>query len=204
MHYKTYTTYNDYVKHQSEKLDISVKKTKDWNEAIKPVITREKENFRKEFAPLSLLLTSGNAILCLGARLGMEVAVFRELGFPGLIGIDINPDKSIEHGLVVYGDFHDLKYDTGTFANVYTNTIDHCLNLDKVLEEATRVLAPGGKLIVRCGKENKTGGAFESCYWENLEEVITIATKHNLTLIYNKSCTAWDGNQASLVFTSKE
>lgn len=87
----------------------------------------------------------GARVLCLGARLGGEVAAFRDLGCFA-IGVDLNP--GIDNPWVLYGDFHKLEYPDQCLDIVYSNSLDHCLEPAKVLSEVKRLLRPGAHLIV--------------------------------------------------------
>jgi len=100
---------------------------------------------------------SGSSILCLGARLGTEVRALRELGYARAIGVDLYPLSD----LVEFGDFHNLHHDDDSFDGVYSNSLDHCYELKKVLLEAERVLKPNGVMVLNIGV--KTGmGEYET------------------------------------------
>ena len=91
------------------------------------------------------IVESGWRVLCLGARLGGEVAAFRDMGCFA-IGVDLNPGP--DNPWVLYGDFHKLEYPDRCLDAVYSNSLDHCLEPEKVLAEISRLLRPGAYLII--------------------------------------------------------
>ena len=69
-------------------------------------------------------------ILCLASRDGAEVKAFRQLN-ANCIGIDlIYPENS---KYVHYGDFHDIPYPDGVFDYVFTNSLDHSFDIQKII-----------------------------------------------------------------------
>lgn len=91
------------------------------------------------------IVERGWRVLCLGARLGGEVAAFRDLGCFAF-GVDLNPGP--DNPWVLYGDFHKLEYPNHCVDAMYSNSLDHCLEPDKVLSEVKRLLKPGGHLVI--------------------------------------------------------
>jgi len=83
-------------------------------------------------------------VLCLGARTGCEVEGARQAGFAGSLGVDLQP-----HGKnVVQASWDHLPFfPDGKFANAYSNSLDHCRDLPKLVEEAKRVVKPGGTFV---------------------------------------------------------
>jgi hypothetical protein len=62
-------------------------------------------------------------------------------GFKGSVGIDLHP---VGPG-VRQGDWHALpEFADGSFPNIYTNSFDHCLFLEKAAAEVLRLLPPKG------------------------------------------------------------
>jgi SAM-dependent methyltransferase len=113
----------------------------------------------------------GASVLCLAARLGTEVKAFADRGCFA-VGIDLNPGQGNRH--VVHGDFHDLQFADGSVAIVFTNSLDHCFDLQRVLAEVRRVLAPGGLFIVEAIRGEDEGGRplfYESFSWATLDEL---------------------------------
>jgi len=82
-------------------------------------------------------------ILCLGARTGCEVRAARALGFEDSIGVDLFPIGD----LVIQGDWHNLPFTDNSFENVFSNSLDHCLDLDKLVLEVKRVLITNGIFV---------------------------------------------------------
>ena len=82
-------------------------------------------------------------VLCLGARTGCEVEAAIKAGFAGSIGIDLHP----LHPSVIEADWHKMPFECGSFANIFTNSLDHCANFYALADEIIRVSAPGGKFI---------------------------------------------------------
>jgi SAM-dependent methyltransferase len=114
----------------------------------------------------------GRSVLCLGAREGAEVRAFIERG-AFAIGLDLNPGRA--NRWVVTGDFHRLQYGDRSLDVVYTNSIDHALELDRMLAEVTRVLKPGGLFLVEVGLGTAEGGGrgfYEALSWGRADEVI--------------------------------
>ena len=96
---------------------------------------------RFAFAPLP----APSTILCLGARLGSEVEAFISFGHAA-IGIDLNPGPNNPY--VMAGDFHALQFADASFDCVYTNSLDHAFELDKIAAEVRRVLRPNGLFLL--------------------------------------------------------
>jgi SAM-dependent methyltransferase len=130
---RTYRTYEEYVRHQASKLDLV--QLDDYEKRLKEELA---DRFRS--VPLR-----GRSVLCLGARLGAEVRAFRDLG-AFAVGVDLNPGERNE--LVLLGDFHQLVFPDACTDVVYTNSMDHALDLSRMLQEVQRVLRPGGTLLV--------------------------------------------------------
>ncbi len=113
------------------------------------------------------------AILCLGARTGAESLGAAAAGFYGSVGIDLHPVGPT----VLTGDWHALTFPDGRFANVYCNSLDHCLSLDRMSAEVRRVLQPGGRFYVMA--TNRAGSAEEwqaresneALYWSSSDDL---------------------------------
>jgi SAM-dependent methyltransferase len=123
---------------------------------------------RLERLPVSL---EGVGVLCLAARLGTEVKAFIDLG-AFAVGIDLNPGKANRY--VVVGDFHQLQFANHSVDVVFTNSLDHAFDLDRIVAEVQRVLTPGGHFIVEAMKGAEKGPSpafYESYYWSSVEEL---------------------------------
>lgn len=121
------------------------------------------------------------AVICLGARTGCEVQAARNLGFAGSIGIDLYPAREGD-GLVVRGDWHNIPFPSGSFDDAFTNSIDHCFDLDMMIKEIRRVLKDGGILFLMLsrkqmlsGKSNKDEYMIKSAnflFWEDGDDLV--------------------------------
>ena len=131
---RRYASYDEYVAHQRDKirhLDL----------------TAYDAAFEAELGgrlAAAGLVRHGDAVLCLGARLGSECRAF--IGLGGFaVGIDLNPGRSNRH--VVVGDFHHPQFADASVDIVYTNCLDHSFDLEKVMAAVDRVLKPGGAFV---------------------------------------------------------
>ena len=168
LYHRGYSDYDAYVRHQGCK---AVYKKSELLSAC-PRRIAGFEGLFKIFAPL---LNPGS-VLCLGARTGCEVMAFRNLGFTGSMGIDLHPIGNED--VVIKGDWHALTFGDGSFDNIYTNSIDHCLYLPKMISESKRVLVPGGILFLMAGErpdENvgkRVGKNNEALLWDYAEDLL--------------------------------
>ncbi|CAL5008861.1 unnamed protein product [Urochloa decumbens] len=137
-----YGTYEDYLRHQLNKtLDPRLRRvwaTRDWH--------RKVSTFARLFASLQRegLLTNTSRALCVGARLGQEVAALRQVGVANAVGIDLAPAPP----LVVRGDFHAQPFGDETFDFEFSNVFDHALYPDRFAAEIQRTLRPGGVAVI--------------------------------------------------------
>ena len=157
-----YDSYEAYLEHQKAKLE-----THDFG--------RYDEEFRATLRErLSALEIEwpGRSVLCLAARIGTEVKAFLDLR-AFAVGIDLNPGP--DNRYVVHGDFHDLQFAPGSIDVVYTNSLDHAFDIDRIAKEVLKVLKPGGMFLVEAvqGRDQGTNpGFFESFFWKNIDELI--------------------------------
>ena len=166
---RQYDSYEDYLDHQSSKLD-RVKHRLDETYAD------DLAEFRRRFS-LCCELKGRRSILCLGARIGTEVQALHDLGYFA-VGIDLNPGP--ESLLVLKGDFHALQFPDGSVDAVYTNCLDHVFDLPRMMREIERVLRPGGIFVadVLPGfEEGWTPGNYEAAHWPRLDVVIDAMTE---------------------------
>jgi SAM-dependent methyltransferase len=157
---RRYGSYDDYVAHQRSKLTDLLARGE--GDAIGGPGRVEK--FRARFALVPELGSPG-AILCLGARLGVEVEALIRLGHFA-VGIDLNPGP--DNRFVVTGDFHALQFADSSVDGIYTNSLDHALDIARIAREVGRVLKPGGFFlveIVRGYDQGETVGEWESTHW---------------------------------------
>jgi SAM-dependent methyltransferase len=161
---RRYASYEEYLEHQSSKLDRIAHRL------------REKEDedfaeFRRRFATCAAL-AGARSILCLGARLGTEVRALHDLGYFAL-GIDLNPGE--KNPYVLPGDFHRIVFPDGSVDAVYTNALDHVFSLEEVVGEVHRVLRPGGVFVADLelgAAEGFIPGEYESVMWRDQEALI--------------------------------
>jgi len=178
--YRSYDNYEQYIKHQSQKLDKGIKssRTRFSTESFEHNV----ESYMYRFEKL-IKFIKGNKILCLGARLGEEVVAFRRMGFIDTIGVDINP--GINNKYVIKGDFHNLEFRSATFDTLYTNCLDHAWGLKELSFEMARVLKSGGRFVTEIGhsfyKKNQNKkyrkslvskkNKFESIIWKTTGDI---------------------------------
>lgn len=192
---RIYYSYTDYLAHQKDKLthlDLS-------------------EYDRKYRAELSkrikkaAIVQSKDRVLCLAARIGSEVKAFMDLGCFAL-GIDLNPGK--ENPYVVYGDFHNLQFANSSVDVVFTNSLDHCFDIEKILKEVKRVLTPGGLFIVEA-ENGRSGGSnprfYESFWWSSTDDLVAVFERAGFSLVKQLSFVyPWPGKQLTLKLTAKK
>jgi SAM-dependent methyltransferase len=109
-------------------------------------------------------ILAARSVLCLGARTGEEVAALFDHGVLA-VGIDLLPG---DERYVLRGDWHALEFPDETFEAVYCNAFDHAMDLEAVLKELDRVLAPGGVFLLDIAygfDEGRAVGPFESLAW---------------------------------------
>ncbi|XP_040382762.1 uncharacterized protein LOC102699425 [Oryza brachyantha] len=140
-----FRSYEDYLRHQLNKtLDPRLRRvwaTRDWR--------RKVDAFARAFAALrdggrGALLSNSSRALCVGARLGQEVAALRLVGVRDAVGIDLAPAPP----LVVRGDFHAQPFANDTFDFEFSNVFDHALYPDRFVAEIERTLRPGGVAVL--------------------------------------------------------
>lgn len=165
---RRYDSYDAYLEHQAAKLD-------EISDRLDETRAEDLAEFERRFRLCQSLLGCRN-VLCLGARLGTEVEALIRLGHFAL-GVDLNPGE--HNRLVVTGDFHDLVFATGSVDAVYTNTLDHVFDLDRLMGEITRILRPGGLFIadtLQGFSEGFTPGRYESMHWRSRDELVAAIT----------------------------
>ncbi|OVA17605.1 Methyltransferase type 11 [Macleaya cordata] len=137
-----FTTYDSYIQHQLNKtLNPKLRRlwlTRDWDRKI--------DVFSKFFTKLKHenFLSNDSKALCIGARVGQEVAALKRVGVADSIGIDLVPYPP----LVMQGDFHDQPFENSTFDFEFSNVFDHALYPTKFVGEIERTLKPGGVCVL--------------------------------------------------------
>lgn len=144
--YRKYDSYEEYIKHQSKKIDNLLKKKNKWSQKVRPeCFSKQVRRFIPRIENFIEYMKKGK-IICLGARTGIEVVAFRKMGFEDTIGIDLNPGKNNKY--VIKGDFHSTNFNDNKFDNVYCNCIDHILDIDKFVKEIHRILINKGRVML--------------------------------------------------------
>ena len=126
---RQFASYEDYVDVQRSKLGFVD-------------LENHEPRFREALAnriAASRFVSKGACVLCLGARLGGEVRAFLDCGCFA-VGIDLNPGDN--NSVVLHGDFHQLVFPDQSVDVVFTNSLDHCFDLNQVCREVLRVLKP--------------------------------------------------------------
>jgi SAM-dependent methyltransferase len=180
---RRYRSYEDYLRHQRAKLP-----TLD--------LTAYDQTFYDQLRNrlAGQALEPGTTVLCLGARLGTEVRAFMAHQCFA-VGVDLNPGP--ENRYVLSGDFHALQFADASVDVVFTNALDHALDLDRILGEVTRVLKPAGILLVEAMHGTAEGGrtgSYESLQWGSVEHLVSILERAPLKLESRTEFTApWPG-----------
>ena len=176
--HRKYKNYDQYLKHQSKKFDIGVRKK--IKKFMPEYFSKQVKAFENRVKKFKEYIKEGK-ILCLGARTGAEVVAFKNLGFKDTIGIDINPGENNEY--VIRGDFHNMDFEDNVFDTIYSNCIDHAWNLRTLSKEIDRVSKNDSILILeidhllkKTKKERKVllkkNSKYESIMWDNLKDVL--------------------------------
>jgi SAM-dependent methyltransferase len=192
---RVYKSYQDYLAHQKDKvthLDLSEYDVKYRAELLK----RLKKNG---------LVQKNHRILCLAARIGTEVKAFMDLGCFA-VGIDLNPGNQNKY--VTYGDFHDLQFADASVDVVFTNSLDHSFDIEKIVTEVKRVLVPGGLFIVEAEKGRSAGSNprfYESFWWSSTKDLVQIFERNGFKLSKQTSFTyPWPGEHLALTLQGKK
>jgi SAM-dependent methyltransferase len=158
---RRYDSYDEYVSHQASKLDKVIDRLKR-NELA------ELNEFRERFQ-LCSALADARSILCLGARLGVEVKALHSLGYFA-VGIDLNPGPN--NAYVLPGDFHKVVFPDSSVDAIYTNTMDHVFDLQRMIGEVKRLLRPNSLFLVEIEvgfAEGHLPGDYEAIHWRDSE-----------------------------------
>ena len=162
-------------------------------------LPRNLKRFTEIFTAAKSHLKPGS-VLCLGARTGAESLGAAEAGFPGSVGIDLHPVGPT----VLKGDWHALEFAPASFDNAYTNSLDHCLFLDRFAAEVKRVLVPGGRFyLMATNRPDSTydhwvdKGGNEALFWDTSDQLAEAICGYGFTL-----ATSWrSGKWGHYIFT---
>ncbi len=179
---RRYNSYDDYVIHQSSKLELKPHRAEHYDTEL-----REGLGDRIRDIPLARA-----RVLCLAARLGGEVRAFRSLGAFAW-GVDLNP--GLNNSEVAFGDFHHLSVPDNACDVVFTNSLDHARDLSLLLREVHRVLNDSGTLILELPDFSaEPPGAWESTYWETIDDVVRLVEAMGFSLVGRQSfASPWSG-----------
>jgi SAM-dependent methyltransferase len=167
---RCYESYQEYVEHQKTKLNRLLKNPKLGD--LSKYDVEYRQTLRERLEGLTFLQHHPN-VLCLAARLGTEVKAFIDIGCFA-VGIDLNPGP--ENHYVIVGDFHQLQFADHSIDAVFTNSLDHAFDLQKIIGEIHRVLKPGGRFIAEIYRGTSEGcqpREFESLSWENTDDIVS-------------------------------
>ena len=138
-YFNRHKNYDDYINKQKEKTNdpkrIKVWKEDQWEEKVR--------GFKNLFNRNKTYVKNKNKAICLGARTGQEVFVLRNLGLEA-IGVDLVPFPPY----TVQGDIHNLPFKNEEFDLVFTNIIDHSVDVEKFISEMERVCKKKGNIII--------------------------------------------------------
>ena len=193
---REYDSYEQYVEHQREKLETIRRRFS--HEILPEYDVTFREALRDRLSKLDIDWSHSNA-LCLAARIGTEVKAFLDVG-AFAIGIDLNPGE--ENKYVVTGDFHNLQYADHSIDVIYSNSLDHAFDMEKILTEARRVLRPTGHLIVEPVQGREEGPDpqyYEAFSWPKIDDFADLIESNSFKLVNRTTFTVpWNGEQ--LVF----
>jgi SAM-dependent methyltransferase len=198
---RDYDSYDEYVEHQRQKLEEILRLGRGFSNAA---VTEARSRFYRRFRHLVRVLPRSAVVLCLGARQGTEVEVLRELGFRNAYGIDLNPGP--ENTLVRVGDFNRLGEADASVDLVYSNSLDHALDLDAFFAEHARVLKPHGFALYDVHQDYTPGEAapFEASLWLRREDTVVRALVHFKRLLRLQSEPDWTWMLLQEPLTSEE
>lgn len=185
---RDYSSYDEYIAHQRQKLDELLRLG---GAFPNKVVADSRLRFYRRFRYLIRLLPRDATIICVGARQGTEVEVLRELGFPNAYGIDLNPGP--ENTLVRVGDFNDLDEDDASVDVVYSNSLDHALDLGVFFREQARVLKPAGYALYDIQRAHRLGekAAFEATLWLRQKDIVVRALQHFERILLLQAEAGW-------------
>ena len=164
--HREFPSYADYVYQQGGK-------ARGKRDELLRHLPKNTEGFTRIFRQAKPHLMAG-PVLCLGARTGAESLAAERAGFTGSVGIDLHPVGPT----VIEADWHDLPFDAASFANCYSNSLDHCLSLERLTAGVRRVLRPSGRFYVMAtNREDHTEAAWrqkpnnEALFWQTSDDL---------------------------------
>jgi len=128
------------------------------------------KNFRKD-----------GKVLCIGARYGTEVEVFKQLGFSNITAIDIYPRSEN----VIEADMHSLPFSDNSFDIIYTHhSLDHSLFPEKAVKEMYKVSKKTAFWIHTIPFNDY--GKEEAIDFDSSNEIITFFEEYTSEIIYQQ------------------
>ena len=170
---RQYNSYEQYLQHQ--KMKIGFLNLSDYDK-------RFREALAVRIGEMDIV-DAGSRVICLAARIGSEVKAFKDNGCFA-VGIDLNPGEENQH--VLHGDFHNLQFPDGSADFIYSNSLDHAFDIERIVNEVTRVLRPGGIFLVEAIRGTDDGvepQEFESFFWDSIEDLIELFESLDLQLV---------------------
>jgi SAM-dependent methyltransferase len=164
---RRYGSYDDYIRHQRSKLPLV-----DLGDYYKTF----RANHSKR---LNTADWAGKSVLCLAARIGTEVRAFPDAGAYAL-GIDLEPGE--DNRWVLPGDFHNLVFPDACVDGVYCNSLDHALDLRKLLKEVKRILKPTGALLVDAQHGSDEFDDWAATSWRSVDDLISAVEEEGFVL----------------------
>jgi SAM-dependent methyltransferase len=171
---RLFSSYEDYLKHQRSKPARGLN------------TPQHDRTFRSALAARLRrdgVVEKGVSVLCLGARFGTEVKAFHDLG-SFAVGIDVRTGE--RNKFVLQGDFHNIQFPAATVDIVFTNSLDHAFDFEKVMQEIRRVLKPSGTLLVEAVRGSEEGhppGGYEAFYWSRIQDLADRLESRGFTLV---------------------
>ena len=172
--HRQYDNYDQYVEHQKLKVDF-LNLTSEYDERFRTALAARVESMD--------IVEKGAKVVCLAARIGSEVKAFKDAGCFA-VGIDLNPGEANQH--VLHGDFHDLQFPNNSVDFVYTNSLDHAFDIEKIVGEVRRVLRPNGVFLleaVRGSHEGLDPQEFESFWWDSIDDLVHLIESLGMELV---------------------
>ncbi len=193
--HREYDDYDQYLEHQKLKTDFL---------NLSDYDPKFRKSLRERLEPMEIV-PPGSRVVCLAARVGSEVKAFRDVGCFA-VGIDLNPGEN--NRFVLYGDFHDLQFADNSVDIVYSNSLDHAFDIEKIVDEAKRVLRPDGIFLVEALQGTDGGYSpqeYESFWWESVDDLVKMFEGCGLELIGSQDFEhPWNGIQLQLRNSSVE
>lgn len=174
---RAFASYQEYI-------DVQGTKARTKRATLLRDLPKQTATFERIFRRMARHLEPG-PILCLGARTGAESLGARRAGFTGSIGIDLHPVGATVRRM----DWHHLEFPDQSFANVYTNSIDHCLELERLAGEVRRVLEHNGRFFVMAktpwGTEAqwRERAILEALYWQRPDDLAEAICRYGFEIL---------------------